>query len=75
MSNAMSTIVGEICDRRMEIFFVFTVSTFFMLLQAVYLLFIDPDPAVYVISVVNLVGLGVSATVSGVALWYCKSNY
>lgn len=74
MSDALSRIAEELCYRRMQIFYVFTASAFFVLLQVLYLLFADPVPAAYVVSVFNLVGLGSLTVLSGLTLWYCKSR-
>ena len=74
MSNARSTIVRGICNRRMQIFYVFSLSAFFLLLQIPYLLVVDPNTALYVISVLNVIGLGTVTLLSGAAIWYCKAN-
>ncbi|MFC4551142.1 MULTISPECIES: hypothetical protein [Halorussus] len=74
MSNARSTILREICNRRMQIFYVFALSGFFLLLQLPYLLVVDPNTALFVISVLNVVGLGTVTVLSGAAIWYCKTN-
>ena len=75
MSNARSTIVREICNRRMQIFYVFALSAFFLLLQIPYLLVVEPNTALYVISVLNVIALGTIAALSGIAIWYCKANF
>lgn len=74
MSSALSRIAEELCYRRMQIFYVFTASAFFVFLQVLYLVFADPTPAAYVVSVFNLAGLGSLAALTGATLWYCKAN-
>lgn len=59
----------------MQIFSVFTLSAFLLLLQVPYLLVVGPNTAVYVVSVLNIITLGPLAVLSGVAIWYCKANY
>ncbi|ACV12287.1 hypothetical protein Huta_2120 [Halorhabdus utahensis DSM 12940] len=75
MTDEPSMFMVEICDRRMQFFYIFAFSLFFLLLMIPYLFVLDPNSAVYVVSAMNAFGLGVFALLSGGAIWYCKRYY
>ncbi|CCQ34013.1 conserved hypothetical protein [Halorhabdus tiamatea SARL4B] len=75
MSDEPSMFMVEICDRRMQFFYIFAFSLFFLLLTIPYLFVIDPNSALYVVSTLNAVGLGIFALLSGLAIFYCKRNF
>ncbi|WP_275737476.1 hypothetical protein [Halorhabdus sp. SVX81] len=75
MTDGPSMFMVEICDRRMQFFYIFAFSLFFLLLMVPYLFILDPTSAVYVVSALNAFGLGTFALLSGVAILYCKRNF
>jgi len=70
-----SMFMVEICDRRMQFFYIFAFSLFFLLLMIPYLFVIEPNSALYVVSALNAFGLAVFVLLSGAAIWYCKRNF
>ncbi|MFB6153659.1 MAG: hypothetical protein ABEJ27_05345 [Halodesulfurarchaeum sp.] len=65
----------ELCDRRQQFFFVFAVSAFFLLLMVPYLLVAERDSALFVVVVLNVIGLSLLAAFSGSILLYCRKHF
>lgn len=65
----------ELCDRRIHFYYIFTFSAFFLLFMLPYLLVAETNSALYVVVVMNVVGLVVFGSISGAVLWYCKRNF
>lgn len=62
----------EVCNRRIFIYLIFVIATLFLLIQLPYVFVIDRGTGLYVVSVMNVVGLSIFFGSSGLLLWYCR---
>ncbi|MFB6202760.1 MAG: hypothetical protein ABEI98_12230 [Halorhabdus sp.] len=75
MTDDPSRLRRELCDRRVRFFYVFALSMFMLLLMVPYLFVADRQSAMYVVVVLNVIGLGALSAFSGGMVWYCKRNF
>lgn len=61
-----------LCDHRTQFQWIFVVCATFALLQAPYLVVAERGTKLFVISVLNFVGLVFFGGVSGLVLWQCR---
>ena len=72
-STADSFLEG-VCLYRELVFIVFVISVVMWLLSFVSFLVVDPGSATYVITVLNLFGLGLFGLTSGAVLYICRER-
>lgn len=64
--------VTQVCNHQLLVTAIFGLSVFFLVLQVPYLFFVAPGSALFVVSVLNVLGLLVFVIGSGTGLWYCR---
>jgi hypothetical protein len=64
---------AEVCRREYWIRVIFALSTLFFVLHVPYVFVVDPDTALYVVAVMNLIGTGTFMLLSGVTIRKCQS--
>lgn len=75
MGERLRSFVREMCYQDRLIWAIFAMALTFLIVQAGYLAVTDPEPALYVVSVMNLVGFTAFAIVSGALLHHCRTQY
>ncbi|WP_135363271.1 hypothetical protein [Halosimplex halophilum] len=63
-----------LCEQNRKVLGVFTIAVVFLLLQLPYLVVTDADSSLFVVAVLNVVGSGAFALLSGGALWFCRQR-
>ena len=71
MNGQIERLLISVCDRRTYVGWVFTLSFIFVIMQIPYLLIVDANSPLFVVSALNLIGLSVFAGISGATLRYC----
>ena len=74
MGERLKHFLLTVCDRRTRIVWVFTLAAVFLIVQVPYLFIVDPEDPLFIVSVLNVIGLGVFTSVSGATLWYCRQH-
>lgn len=74
MGLTFEDLMDEICARRRPIRWIFSLSLFLLVLQLPYLAVVQPGSSLHVVSVMNAVGFGGFAAVSGLGLWRCRNR-
>lgn len=73
MAITDTTFFTEICRREYWIQVIFGMTVLFFALHIPYLVVVEPGSALYVVSVMNLIGTGTIALVSGVTIRKCQT--
>ncbi|MFB6141470.1 MAG: hypothetical protein ABEJ26_13670 [Halosimplex sp.] len=63
-----------LCDQSRKIVGVFTIAVIFLLVQVPYLFVVERSSSLFVVAVLNVLGSGGFAVVSGSALWFCRQR-
>lgn len=74
MGERLEHFLLTVCDRRTRVVWVFTLAVVFLVIQIPYLFIVDPGSPLFVVSVLNVVGLSGFTSVSGATLWYCRKH-
>lgn len=74
MGERLKHFLLTVCDRRTRVTWIFTLAIVFLVIQVPYLFIVEPGTSLFVVSVLNVIGLSVFTSVSGVTLWYCHQH-
>lgn len=74
MSIDFSGFFDALCDRRSSIQMLFSLTVLILVLQIPYLLVVEQDSALFVLSILNSIGASFFAVVSGLVLLKCRSG-
>ena len=67
--------IEALCGQDVYLTWIFLAALVLLVLQIPYLLFADPESAVFVAVVMNTVGFSAFLIASGAALGYCRKRY
>jgi hypothetical protein len=74
MGERLEHFLLTVCDRRTYVVWIFTLAVAFLAIQVPYLFVVDPETPLFVVSVLNVVGLSGFAIASGATLRYCQQH-
>lgn len=75
MSDDEFDLGRAVCERRVYLRWIFTLTVVLLVLSTPYLFLTEPGSALFVISTMNVVGFGLFAIASGYGLRYCARRY
>lgn len=75
MSDDEFDFAREVCERRIYLQWIFTLTIILLVLSAPYLILTEPGSAVFVVSTINVVGFSLFAIVSGLGIRYCNRRF
>lgn len=75
MGERLTAFLDHLCLQERLIWAVFAIAMTFLVVQLLYLGVADVEPALYVVSVMNVAGFTVFAIASGVLMYYCRRRY
>jgi cell division protein FtsW (lipid II flippase) len=74
MGERLKHFLLTVCDRRTYVVWIFTLAAVFLVFQIPYLFIVDPGTPLFVVSVLNVIGLSAFTSASGATLWYCRQH-